>query len=104
MGFMPHRGFESRPLRPRAARYTRDAASRGPAPVAQLDRASVYGTEGHRFESCRARFGKPRSGGVFSSSIAGARIRGPWVGTRVGTELLASELRGGHRVPTPDHG
>src|SRR5205823_6988817 len=25
------------------------------APVAQLDRASVYGTEGHRFESCRAR-------------------------------------------------
>src|SRR3954452_1698218 len=55
MGFMPHRGFESRPLRPRAARYTRDAASRGPAPVAQLDRASVYGTEGQRFESSRAR-------------------------------------------------
>src|SRR5947208_1780378 len=26
------------------------------APVAQLDRASVYETEGHRFESCRARF------------------------------------------------
>ncbi len=26
-----------------------------PAPVAQLDRASVYETEGHRFESCRAR-------------------------------------------------
>ena len=25
------------------------------APVAQLDRASVYETEGHRFESCRAR-------------------------------------------------
>jgi hypothetical protein len=24
--------------------------------VAQLDRASVYGTEGHRFESCRVRF------------------------------------------------
>src|SRR4051812_27629280 len=31
-----------------------------PAPVAQLDRASVYGTEGHRFESCRARFGEHR--------------------------------------------
>ena len=26
-----------------------------PAPVAQLDRASVYGTEGQRFESSRAR-------------------------------------------------
>ena len=27
-----------------------------PAPVAQLDRASVYGTEGQRFESSRARY------------------------------------------------
>ena len=26
------------------------------APLAQLDRASVYGTEGYRFESCEARF------------------------------------------------
>src|SRR4051794_3897164 len=26
-----------------------------PAPVAQLDRALVYETRGHRFESCRAR-------------------------------------------------
>ena len=26
-----------------------------PGPVAQPDRASVYETEGHRFESCRAR-------------------------------------------------
>ena len=26
------------------------------APVAQLDRASVYGTEGYKFESCQARF------------------------------------------------
>ena len=30
-----------------------------PAPVAQLDRASVYETEGHRFESCRARSRDP---------------------------------------------
>ena len=29
-----------------------------PARVAQLDRASVYGTEGYRFESCRACFSK----------------------------------------------
>jgi hypothetical protein len=33
-----------------------DWPAQAPAPVAQLDRASVYGTEGHRFESCRARF------------------------------------------------
>ena len=32
------------------------AAAR-PAPVAQLDRASVYGTEGQRFESSRAHHG-----------------------------------------------
>ncbi len=30
------------------------------APVAQLDRASVYGTEGYRFESCRVYFSKYR--------------------------------------------
>src|SRR3569623_28645 len=30
--------------------------NRPPAPVAQLDSASVYGTEGYRFESCRAYF------------------------------------------------
>src|SRR5687768_5361478 len=29
------------------------------APVAQLDRASVYGTEGQRFESSRARYESP---------------------------------------------
>ena len=28
------------------------------APVAQLDRASVYGTEGYKFESCQARYKK----------------------------------------------
>ena len=32
------------------------------APVAQLDRASVYGTEGYKFESCQARFSKTASG------------------------------------------
>ena len=29
------------------------------APVAQLDRASVYGTEGREFESLRARYKRP---------------------------------------------
>ena len=33
--------------------------SPNPAPVAQLDRASVYETEGHRFESCLARCSDP---------------------------------------------
>src|SRR3954464_11489543 len=59
MGFTSHRGFESRPLRslPSATRRRADGryARSRLAPVAQLDRASVYGTEGHRFESCRAR-------------------------------------------------
>ena len=42
--------------RPRSAgpRALHSPAAR-PAPVAQLDRASVYGTEGQRFESSRAR-------------------------------------------------
>jgi hypothetical protein len=34
---------------------SKNPALPGQAPVAQLDRASVYETEGHRFESCRAR-------------------------------------------------
>ena len=51
------------PKRPTAKEFElRPASLRcGPhAPVAQLDRASVYETEGHRFESCRARYRKPR--------------------------------------------
>src|SRR4051812_23441306 len=40
----------------------------GAAPVAQLDRASVYGTEGQRFESSRARFKGPAKQGLFSFS------------------------------------
>ena len=40
---------------------SRSRGSTPPAPVAQLDRASVYETEGHRFESCRARVVRPRA-------------------------------------------
>ena len=56
-------GRAPRPLRPLRgrpgpgqppARALHSPAAR-PAPVAQLDRASVYGTEGQRFESSRAR-------------------------------------------------
>ena len=63
MGLTLHRGFESRPLRCAGDRAgTRPPNGGAPvlqcpahAPVAQLDRASVYGTEGQRFESSRAR-------------------------------------------------
>src|SRR3954451_6761388 len=69
MGFISHRGFESRPLRPlRSAKRPRTGgryARSRLAPVAQLDRASVYGTEGHRFESCRARSKSPAQQGFF---------------------------------------
>src|SRR4051794_5953829 len=41
------------------------------APVAQLDRASVYGTEGQRFESSRARFKGPAKRGLLSFSGRG---------------------------------
>src|SRR6185312_10384413 len=67
MGFISHRGFESRPLRSLAPRcgvvWTVAILGGSHAPVAQLDRASVYGTEGHRFESCRARWKGPAQAG-----------------------------------------
>ena len=34
-------------------------------PVAQLNRASDYGSEGYRFESCRDHKEQPRVSGVF---------------------------------------
>src|SRR5688572_13039396 len=45
----------TRRTRSPAARALNCHAAARPAPVAQLDRASVYGTEGQRFESSRAR-------------------------------------------------
>src|SRR3954453_2985436 len=59
MGFTLHRGFESRPLRWRAVGGPFLLQWPIAAPVAQLDRASVYGTEGQRFESSRARHESP---------------------------------------------
>src|SRR3954468_19917377 len=82
MGFTSHRGFESRPLRSLASvrRRTDGRYARGEhAPVAQLDRASVYGTEGHRFESCWARLESPVNAGFFSARIvAVARVCLEW--------------------------
>src|SRR3954462_13052912 len=82
MGFTSHRGFESRPLRSLRSvrRPHRVAAILGErlAPVAQLDRASVYGTEGHRFESCRARRGSPATAGLLGflePNFANSRAR-----------------------------
>ena len=47
------------------------------APVAQLDRASVYETEGHRFESCRARFDQPPAqAGIFRANIGSGNSAG----------------------------
>ena len=41
-------------------------------------RAAVYGTEGHRFESCRARYSNPCAVGVFrlAANVAGWQQRG----------------------------
>src|SRR4051812_45055256 len=44
------------------------------APVAQLDRASVYGTEGQRFESSRARW-FTRTSGARARDLAPGRVR-----------------------------
>src|SRR3954453_7116428 len=63
MGLNPHRGFESRPLR---------STLHDPiAPVAQLDRASVYGTEGQRFESSRARYKTPAKQALYTAVAPG---------------------------------
>ncbi len=65
--------YPSTPTRPRRSgpsRALHSPAAR-PAPVAQLDRASVYGTEGQRFESSRARSSEsPAIAGL--SSFSGA--------------------------------
>src|SRR5215211_5826414 len=68
------------------------------APVAQLDRASVYGTEGHRFESCRARREACRSQDValaFASRALGWPIR------RGVSSSLAWVCRGTTHLGTP---
>src|SRR3954469_17053692 len=57
---------------------TATLVARFAAPVAQLDRASVYGTEGQRFESSRARSTNPSAVGVFRlvANAAGWQQRG----------------------------
>ena len=50
--------------RPLSSYQRRRPGGRVTAPVAQLDRASVYGTEGREFESLRARFQSPGHPGL----------------------------------------
>src|SRR5215212_3016327 len=65
------------------------------APVAQLDRASVYGTEGQRFESSRARCRIPLGKGI------SGRSRTPTGGNRATPMVLATAAdRGAGGVPT----
>jgi hypothetical protein len=80
------------------------------APVAQLDRASVYETEGHRFESCRARsVGKPKApftrgfhiravASVNRLKSAGDRSRSGATGAHTGAH---AERFGSTRVDSP---
>jgi integrase len=79
-----------------------------PAPVAQLDRASVYETEGHRFESCQARFGgpplgllKPHRYATFEAFAPGSRNR--WGGNGGGNKATRPRRRersaAAHRAP-----
>src|SRR5215218_3718118 len=100
MGGNLHRGFESLPLRwaaggpglrdgrlhPFAATLARRA------PVAQLDRASVYGTEGHRFESCRARLESPANVGPFRLPTRSTARRTPAVPRAIRCRLPARRL------------
>src|SRR6476660_5567484 len=89
MGFTSHRGFESRPLRSPPRRATTSVwplSSEAHAPVAQLDRASVYGTEGHRFESCRAR------SRIWLSEGKSGRLSNPWGGNNAGNKATVTVL------------
>jgi hypothetical protein len=58
------------------------------APVAQLDRASVYGTEGQRFESSRARHENPAKRGVFA--FPGSATFRPGPRTRIMSSRICS--------------
>ena len=48
------------------------------APVAQLDSASVFGTEGYRFESCRVYFSSDPAGGESAAAYWPAAIDSSW--------------------------
>ena len=59
----------------RSAREAKTLVLAGLAPVAQLDRASVYGTEGQRFESSRAHFRKTLEMGPCRQALVGIALR-----------------------------
>jgi hypothetical protein len=64
-------------------------------------RSSVYGTEGQRFESSRARNHETAIQSQIALEWRGrGPNRGPWVGTRVGTEMRGLHLARRPLVPT----
>jgi hypothetical protein len=74
------------------------------APVAQLDRASVYGTEGRMFESCRVRHSDPVETGLVSISKLKRQFRSvvaAFVGGRLGTGRagIAPWIDGSPKIP-----
>ena len=111
-GISSHRGFESLSLRhltttlpigsiarPRTSSRRISGRKRGHAPLAQLDRASDYESEGHRFESCGARHHnrKPRGtrcGALLVATLGRRRLRA----------LIATPALGtiSYREPTHD--
>jgi hypothetical protein len=75
------------PCRPDPQRTTREAGLDWDpaAPVAQLDRASVYGTEGQRFESSRARSPEALHARGFRRSGRGVKARRSGLGSTNGS-------------------
>src|SRR3954451_23810060 len=71
----------------RGSEMWRYAGGCGRAPRVVGFTGAAYGTEGHRFESCRARSRKPRSGGVFlcrdRSAVKPGAVGGTWVGAEL---------------------
>ena len=64
------------------------------APVAQLDRASASGAEGHRFESCRARQFLPNHSRKHRLGLPSSSVR--WfsnVVNQTATNLVAARQR-----------
>src|SRR3954462_1148685 len=84
------------PLAPPAAARLSAAAQ---APVAQLDRASVYGTEGQRFESSRARYEPAANGGFSRLRIRKRRLTESRKGPETRAHVGRIPARGGASFP-----
>jgi hypothetical protein len=74
-------------------------APRPHAPVAQLDRASVYGTEGREFESLRARSESPAAAGLLLCLALGLRPKMSPICPEPSAGSAFDEITIGARVP-----